>query len=440
VSEAYRTIRARTSRILPQSFDLQDATALGGLNELARFVGRLGLDRLLAEHLGKAKAPWATWSLDRIARVMLDAHFAGIERLYHFEDLETEPLLCAQHGVERLPDLKTLYRDLLRFEEPELLQSLSAVSRQIVLDALARTRRAVLEFDSTVEVLYGTQEGARIGPNAMKRGRASYHPLLARDRISDLIVHHQLRPGDTGAVTDGNTFVHRTLDVVKESGKKREILARADSAFESDAILSTFERRGVGYVVKRRITTELSVLISFGAPKVWRKIPFEGDGEIEAFSFDWKRPTAWKQDRRIVVLRKRELDRIQGRLFDEIGWSYSAYVTNLDWSEGDVARFYDKRADVERTICEAKNDLHIGHVPTASFAANAADLALKLLARNMLVLYRDRELKLPVRIRIATLRRRFLAVAGRVVRHSGRLLLRLARRSPLAALLDPVPA
>jgi hypothetical protein len=274
----------------------------------------------------------------------------------------------------------------------------------------------------------------------MKRGRASYHPLLARDRISDLIVHHQLRPGDTGAVTDGNTFVHRTLDVVKESGKKREILARADSAFESDAILSTFERRGVGYVVKMRITTELSVLISFGAPKVWRKIPFEGDGEIEAFSFDWKRPTAWKQDRRIVVLRKRELDRIQGRLFDEIGWSYSAYVTNLDWSEGDVARFYDKRADVERTICEAKNDLHIGHVPTASFAANAADLALKLLARNMLVLYRDRELKLPVRIRIATLRRRFLAVAGRVVRHSGRLLLRLARRSPLAALLDPVPA
>ena len=133
------------------------------------------------------------------------------------------------------------------------------------------------------------------------------------------------------------------------------------------------------------------------------------------------------------------MDELQGRLFDEAGWSYQLYVTNLDWAGEDVARFYDKRADVERTICEVKNDLAIDHVPSASFAANAADLALKLLARNLLVLYRDRGLCLPTRDRVMTLRRRYLFVPGRVVTHAGRLFLRLSASSPLASLLQAVP-
>ncbi len=84
------------------------------------------------------------------------------------------------------------------------------------------------------------------------------------------------------------------------------------------------------------------------------------------------------------LLRKRDTDRCQGRLFDVFGRSYSFYVTNLDWASEEIARFYDKRADVERTICEAKNDLNIHHVPTSSFGANAADLALKILAETTL--------------------------------------------------------
>jgi len=56
-----------------------------------------------------------------------------------------------------------------------------------------------------------------------------------------------------------------------------------------------------------------------------------------------------------------------------------------------------------------------------------------VLARNLLVLYRDRSLKLNTRIRIATLRRRFIAIAGRLVRHAGGLVLRLSPHTPLRA-------
>jgi hypothetical protein len=372
--------------------------------------------------------------LDVVLRTALDACFAGVERLYHFEELEAEPLLCAQFGVDRMCDVTTLYRDLRRFEDPGLMGKLQGVLREVVTEALRGRPRVVLEIDSTVETLYGDQEGAEIGPNSHKPGRPSYHPLLARDRLTDLVVHHVLRPGDVGTATDINRFLHQTLDLVATDGQaRREVLARLDSGFESAEVLSLLEWRQVGYVIKMRGTFDLA---SYAACRAgWRNVDIDGDGQVQVISFPWLR-TAWgRTPRRVVVVRKRDMDQRQGRLFDEAGWFYSLYVTNLDWAAEDVARFYDKRADVERTICELKNDVAIGNVPTASFAANAADLAIKVLARNLMVLYRDHGLGLRTRQRVSTLRRRYILIAGRVVRHAGRLLLRLAANAPLRPLV-----
>ena len=430
MSRDYRSSRPKASRVFEERFDLPGATGLGGLNHLGRFLFKQKLERRLAARFGGAKARWSTWQLDRVIRVLLDAYFAGIERLYHFEDLETEPLLCARHGVEHLPDLNMLYRDLRRFEDRELLQSLFELLREIVVEALRKQPVVTLDIDSTVETLYGRQEGAEIGPNPHKRGRPSYHPLIARDRLSDLIVHHVLRPGDAGTATDIVPFLHKTLDIVKEGRPDRTILVRLDSGFESDRVMRLLERRGVGYVIKMRATSSVTLNLYGLGPQAWRRVEFDGDGEIEVADLACQRDD-WARPRRMVVLRKREMDQLQGHLFDRCGWSYSFFVTDRYWAPEDVARFYDKRADVERTICEAKNDLSIDHVPTSSFGANTADLAIKILARNLLVLYRDRGLKLNTRYRLATLRRRFIAVAGRLVRHAGRLVLRLSPHTPL---------
>ena len=438
MTPSYPSRRPVAKRVLKQVFDLTGATSLGGLNALGRFVRKLGIDRKLAQRFRAAKAAWAVWRLDQTLRILLDGCFAGIPRLYHLADLESEPLLCAQFGVERLCDLTTLYRDLQRFEDPKLLASLHALLREVVEQALGGHKRVVLEVDSTVDTLYGHQEGAALGPNPHKPGRLSYHPLLARDRLSDLVVHHALRPGDTGTATDIKTFLHQTLDIVENDGlRRREILARLDSGFESNDVMSLLEWRQVGYVIKMRATWEVAYYAAAHAQ--WRTLDRDGDGQLQVASFAWERSSAWSEPRRVVALRKRDMDDVQGRLFDEDGWFYSLYVTNLDWAPEDIARFYDKRADVERTICELKDDLSIHHVPSQSFSANAADLAIKVLARNLLVLYRDHGLRLKTRERVSTLRRRYLLVPARIVRHAGRLLLRIASDCRLATLAQPPP-
>lgn len=438
MSRHYRRNRSKASRVFRQRFDLRGATALGGVNQLGRFLLKLELEKRLAVRFRDAKSRWAPWRLDRVIAILLDAYFAGIERLYHFEDLETEPLLCARHGVARLPDLNTLYRDLRRFEDPELMGALLDLLREIVVEVIRKQSLVTLDIDSTVETLYGRQEGAEIGPNPHKPGRPSYHPLIARDRVSDLIVHHVLRPGNTGTATGIVSFLHKALDIVKEGKPGRTILARLDSGFESDTVMKLLERRGVGYVIKMRATSSVTLNLYGLGPQAWRRVSHDGDGEIEIADLTCQRKD-WARPRRMVVLRKREMDHPQGHLFDALGWSYSFFVTDRDWKPEDVARFYDKRADVERTICEAKNDLLIDHVPTSSFGANAADLAIKVLARNLLVLYRDQGLRLKTRFRVATLRRRFIAIAGRLVRHAGKLVLRLSPYTPLRAIVAPRP-
>jgi len=431
VSRRYRSSRRSTSRILPESFDLRGATALGGLNRLHQFLHHVGLETELRNRFGSAKADWAEWRLDRVLRVMLDGCFAGLSRLAHFADLEREPLLCTLHRVTRLPDRATLYRDLRRFEDPALAAELRATLASVVQRGLRGQSRTVLDIDSLVNTVYGTQEGAAVGPNPHKPGRPSFHPLLARDRLSDLIVHQELRRGDTGTASEIVPFLHRTLDIVRAADPEREVLARLDSGFESEDALAVLERRRVGYVVKMRATAELARVASTRGASAWGAVELEGEGEVQVTSFVWQRGS-WSRPRVVVAIRKREMDALQGRLFDELGWSYSLFVTDRDWEPEEVARFYDKRADVERTVCELRNDLAIDHVPSASFAANAADFALKVLARNLLVLYRDHGLQLTTRERVMTLRRRFLYIAGKVVRHSGKLLLRLAAGHPLA--------
>jgi hypothetical protein len=117
---------------------------------------------------------------------------------------------------------------------------------------------------------------------------------------------------------------------------------------------------------------------------------------------------------------------------DALGYTYVVFVTNLDWDEQDVYRFYDKRADMENHIQEAKADLGIGHIPTDAFQPNAADLELRLLALNQLVLFSRCVLgQTESRPRASTIRRKWLLIPGKPVSDGRRRILKLADWHPL---------
>jgi hypothetical protein len=245
------------NRKVRETFTLRQATRYGGFNALSDFVHAQGIDRALADAFGRDKAPWATFSLPETLRHLLDGYLLGVERVWHCAELEQEPLLWVKRERERLPDYTLLDRDLARFDTPGALSRLRTVGEGLLRRALAEPPWYTLDCDSTVETVYGEQDGARPGPNPHKRGRASYHPRLCRERKSRLMVHRHVRPGDTGSATGAVAFLRQAVSRLPHR-RRRTVLIRADRGFDGEALYARCERRGWHYVIKRRVSADLA--------------------------------------------------------------------------------------------------------------------------------------------------------------------------------------
>ncbi|WP_052646970.1 transposase [Paenibacillus terrae] len=161
--------------------------------------------------------------------------------------------------------------------------------------------RCILDLDSTVETVYGNQEGAAVGVNAHKRGRKSYHPLLAFEGQSRLALHAALRPGNTHSSTDATAFVERTLSLLESR--------------------SLFESRGIGYVGKLKWTKRLQERVR--ECRDWKRYA-EDDWIIEGITLLLYKATSWDKQRRVCVIRKAKRFAGDQLLLDqpELYWEY----------------------------------------------------------------------------------------------------------------------
>jgi hypothetical protein len=234
---------AVANRKVHQAFTPRRATRYGGFNALSDFVTAQGIDRALTDAFPDDRAPWATYALPETLRYLLDGDLLRVERVRHFAELEQEPLPCVKRDRARLPDYTLLYRDLARFDAPTALSRLRTVGEGLLRRALAAQPWYTLDCDSTVETVYGDPDGARLGRNPHKRGRASYHPLLCRERKSGLMVHSQLRPGDTSSATGVVAFLTQSVARLPHS-RRRTVLIQADRGVDGEALDARCERRG----------------------------------------------------------------------------------------------------------------------------------------------------------------------------------------------------
>lgn len=67
----------------------------------------------------------------------------------------------------------------------------------------------ILDFDSTVETVYGNQEKAAVGVNPFKRGRKSYHPILVYEGQSRFCLNAELRPGNVIPLEVSSTLLRK---------------------------------------------------------------------------------------------------------------------------------------------------------------------------------------------------------------------------------------
>lgn len=405
---------AEISCRVEEPFDRKGLTAFGGAGMLVDFERRVFQLPARLQALPVEKAPWARWTVGEELEMLLVLRALGLERIHWTETFRHDPWLAAQWGLPALPEENTFYRALERFDSEEKVQALGEVNRPLLERLLAPERYAVLDLDTTVETVYGQQEGSVIGYNPRYHGRPSDLTLLAVEAQSGAVVAVELHSGRTASAEEKLAFYRKAKAQLPPGCPVRYV--RGDKAFPSEELLGELEREGVHYVFKFRVTPPLRELAF--QPRRWHSLfspdPYE---EIQVASIGY-RALGWSRTRRLVLIRTRALPSPQVPLLPEIEWELQAIVTDLPWSEEDVWRFYNDRARCENVIKDLKAGLGIDAIAKADFWPNAADLWIKALAYNLLLALKTRAPEPVRRLTAEPFRRLFLCIPGLLVRHA----------------------
>jgi hypothetical protein len=357
--------------------------------------------------------------------------------VFGLESLAADPLFVRLAGGS-VPSLDTMYRDLRRLDAP-LLGALHGLMSRAGLADLDRLSSVHLDIDTTVEPVFGQQQGALLGYNPRYPGRLSYHPILAVIAETKLCIGAELRPGDRGLGDDDAKTIGRYVRSVRAKMAGNALLTvRMDSGADCAEILRAIDNAGAFFVVKLKLTPEL--LGAMLTTTQWRTVDVDADGkplrQVAELSF---RRDGWTNaGKAFRVLATRYRDRDTGKqvqLWSDLDYCVQAFVTNnWQFDGGDIVADYDGRAEIEPLIAELKNGVGIGKVPSQDFNANHAALLLKLITHNLVRRFVASVAPALRSWRTPWLWRVLLRVPGRLVRSGRRWTLRVPAGSLLSRL------
>ena len=127
---------------------------------------------------------------------------------------------------------------------------------------------------------------------------------------------------------------------------------------------------------------------------------------------------------RLIVRRVRPTPGSQLALF--ASYSYHALITDPQGDTLQLEADHRRHAEIENAIRDLKYGMGLNHPPLGRFAANAAWMAMQVLAHNI-ACWTARIGLGSQTVTTMTLRRRFFSLAGRLTRSARRLTLHLPR-------------
>jgi hypothetical protein len=190
-------------------------------------------------------------------------------------------------------------------------------------------------------------------------------------------VAKELRKGQTVSGKEAADFIKKINNHLP--GCVQQVLLRADGEFLSWQSIAACIEAGFDFIIANKGCNP-----PFD-PHSWYR-PFKRKN-IEYNSCVYK-PIGWAAACRFVVMRipkeeaKKPGQAIQCVLFEDDRYLYRIFCTNLGGKAHKIITEYDKRADVENLIGEAKRE-GLDAIPSAKFKTNYAYFQIVMLAYNI---------------------------------------------------------
>ena len=405
------------------AFDDHRLVANAGLLLPATLALRLGLGELVDSHVDLGRAPGRANTGDKLLTLVASA-LAGGDCIDDADALRSGGTGRVLGCVVKAPS--TLGTFLRSFRWGHVRQ-LDRVTRELLARAGTGDGPLTIDLDSTICETYGlAKEGARRHGYTGQRG---YHPLLAVAAGTGEVLMARLRAGRANTARGAAHFLRETLGRVRYAGANGQLTVRADSGFYTHSIVAVCRKMKVRFSITVRQHQSLRHLIEAIPEGDWTPIPYwmEGAADVAETSYTPFKSEPGAAPVRLIVRRVRPTPGSQLALF--ANYSYHACITNREGGTLELEADHRRHAEIENAIRDLKYGVGLNHLPSGRFAANAAWLAVQVIAHNLG--------RWTARIALAeqaattkTLRRRFFSLAGRLTQSARRLTLHLPQHWP----------
>jgi len=415
---------------LDTAFDDDRLVADAGLLLPATLAAHLGLKDLVDDHLDLGDRPGRANAGDKLLTLIMSALAGG--------DCIDDANALRAGGTERVLGFSvkaasTLGTFLRSFRWGHVRQ-LDAVTRHLLARAWAAgagpgSEPLTIDLDSTICETYGLAKDG--GSRFTHTGVRGYHPLLAVAAGTGDVLMARLRGGNANSGRSAGHFLRETIGRVRHAGATGQLTMRADSGFYAHAVVKVCRTMKVRFSITIRQHRSVRRLIEAIPEAAWTPIPYWLDGGADVAETTYT-PFAQEQDARPVRLIVRRVRPTPGsQLAAFVLYDYHAFITDRDGATLVLEADHRRHAEIENAIRDLKYGMALNHLPSGTFGANGAWLAVQVIAHNLARWTARIGLGAGI-VTTKTLRRRLFSLVGRLTRSARRVTLHLPTRWPWA--------
>jgi len=388
------------------------------------------------------------------ATCVIGAMLAGADSIDHLDLLRHGGMGRLFGGLRAPSTLGTYLRAFTHGHVQQLdavgrlvLAGLTAQVPGLIVGAQETEGLALIDVDDTIREVHGyAKQGAAYGYSKV-RGLNAQLAVLSTPLAAPVILGARLRRGNVASAAGAGRMLAQAITTARAAGVEAKILARADSAYYGHAFVGTALRHGAWFSVTARMTATVKAAITSIAEDAWHTIEYPNAvydeqeqrwisdaevAEVPFTAFTGRRKTDHVTCRLVV----RRIKRIQALASDGTEQSelfatyrHHAFITNTTLSLVEADQTHREHAIIEQVIAELK-DGPLAHLPSGSYAANAAWLSHAVIAFNI-----ARAAAVAAgtpKIRWATLRTQIIKTPGRIAATGRRIDLHLPQHWPWA--------
>jgi hypothetical protein len=418
------------------TFDDPNLVSRAGLVPVMALAQRAGLDALVAEHV-RISRPCGV-SAQVKACCLVAGMIAGADSIDDMNLLRHGAMPVLFGGI-RAPS--TLGSFLRSFTWGNVLQ-LQKVHR-LMLTGLARRSPllpgadvlAFLDVDSQQKRVYGhAKQGAAFGHTKIQgksllvRGLNVLAATVCTPLAAPVIAATRLRGGNAASARGAASMITEGVTTARTAGCTGTLIVRMDSAFYGAPAVAAARKAGAYFSVTVRMDPKVRAAIAAIPDSAWTPIRYPravwddqlrrwvSDAEVaeaEYTAFTSRKGQAITA--RLIVRRVRDLSPCgQGELFPI--WRYHAVFTDSPFQTIQAEAHHRGHAQAEQVFADWA-DGPLAHLPSGSFPANAAWVALAAITCNLLRSAGALASLTYAKARSTTLRRDLIDVAARAARH-----------------------